>query len=251
MNKVIQSFIHLCICVALISCARGGYVAKPVALQNEVVNASMGQDSLIEAMIKPYRNPIEASMKEELIDCAAPAVKGLPESSMGNLVADLLRDGSSRISNHKIDIAFLNTGGLRVEWPQGKITRAMVFELMPFENMVEYIEMNGVSIQLLMDQVAARGGAPVSGISFDISKGKAKNVKVDGVYLNPNQHYTLVSTDYLLNNGDKYEIPPYLERFLMNIKFRDLLFEELDFMNKQGKILHPKTDGRVRTVVAP
>lgn len=251
MNKVIQSFIHLVVCVALISCARSGYIAKPVSLENKVVNATMGQDSLIESIIKPYRNPIEVSMKEELIDCSAPAIKGLPESSMGNLVADLLRDGSSRIRNQRIDIAFLNTGGLRVEWPQGKITRAMVFELMPFENRVEYVEMTGFSIQLLMDQVAARGGAPVSGISFDILAGKAINIVVNGRALNPDQIYTLVSTDYLLNNGDKYEIPPYIDRVSMNLKFRDLLLEELNHMNKQGIILHPSIDGRVKTIVAP
>lgn len=251
MNKVIQPFIHLLISVAFISCARGGYVAKPVVLENQVVNEAMGQDSLIESMIKPYRNPIEESMHEVIIQSDAPATKGLPECSMGNLSADLLRDGAARVSNRSLDIAFLNTGGLRVEWPQGSITRAMVFELMPFENMVEYIQLKGSSVQILMDQIAARGGAPVAGITFDILNGKAINLKIAGKQLNTEQAYTLVSTDYLLNNGDKYEIPSYIERIALNIKFRDLLIDELNFMNQQGKILHPNTDGRVKTVLAP
>jgi 2',3'-cyclic-nucleotide 2'-phosphodiesterase (5'-nucleotidase family) len=251
MKKVIHSFIHLIVAILVLSCAKQSYTLKPVSLENEIVNSEMGQDSIIEAIILPYRKPIEASMNEVLIVCDAQATKGLPESSMGNLIADMLRDGASRLSNKKLDIAFLNTGGLRVEWPKGEITRAMVFELMPFENMVEYIVLDGNSIQNLMNQVAARGGAPVSGITFDISKGKAINISIAGKHIDANQTYSLVSTDYLLNNGDKYEIPSYIDRVSLNIKFRDLLLDEIQARKKQNKALSPSTDGRVKTIDTP
>jgi 2',3'-cyclic-nucleotide 2'-phosphodiesterase (5'-nucleotidase family) len=251
MKKVIHSFIHLGIALLIISCAKPSYTLKPVALENEIVNSEMGQDSIIESIIKPYRQPLENSMKEVLIECNSTAIKGLPESSMGNLIADMLRDGASRISNKQLDIAFLNTGGLRVEWPKGEITRAMVFELMPFENRIEYVVMDGNAIQNLMDQVAARGGSPVSGIAFDILKGKAINITISGKPLESNQNYTLVSSDYLLNNGDKYEIPSYIDRVSLNIKFRDLLLDEIQTLKKQNKALSPSTDGRVKTIDTP
>jgi 2',3'-cyclic-nucleotide 2'-phosphodiesterase (5'-nucleotidase family) len=251
MKKVIHSFIHLGIAILLFSCARQTYTLKPSALENEIVNSEMGRDSIIESIILPYRQPLEASMNEVLIECDATASKGLPESSMGNLVADMLREGASRLANKNMDVAFLNTGGLRVEWPKGKITRAMVFELMPFENMVEYVVMDGKAIQLLMDQVAARGGSPVSGITFNIDKGKAINIAIAEKPLDMNRKYTLVSSDYLLNNGDKYEIPSYIERVSLKMKFRDLLLDEIQLRNTQNRTLSPKTDGRVKTIDTP
>ena len=62
-------------------------------------------------------------MSEILIYSNNEAIKGLPESSLGNLISDLLLEASKRKSKEQIDLAFLNTGGLRVEWPKGAITR--------------------------------------------------------------------------------------------------------------------------------
>ncbi|MEZ5173023.1 MAG: 5'-nucleotidase [Bacteroidia bacterium] len=184
-------------------------------------------------------------MKEIVARTDAEAIKGIPESSMGNLVSDLLLEGANRRYSKKVDLAFLNTGGLRVEWQAGNISRAMVFELMPFENEAEVVELRGAQVKILLNQVAARGGAPVAGTKFAIEGDKAVNILIGEKTLNDTALYVLTSTDYLLNNGDKYQMPLFEKRTSLNVKFRDLLLDELARKNQEGRIIHPAKDGRI------
>ncbi|MEX1187931.1 MAG: 5'-nucleotidase C-terminal domain-containing protein [Bacteroidia bacterium] len=244
-NKVFTPIIHLFTLLLLYSCSPKVYTYAPQNLENKEISEVMLEDSLIESIIKPYRQPLEKSMSEVLIRCESEATKGLPESSLGNLVADLLLNGSRRISQQKIDLAFLNTGGLRVEWPKGNITRSMVFELMPFENTAEIASFTGYNLKLLLNQVAQRGGCPMAGISFGIKDNKAVNIKIGGLDIQDDQIYLMASTDYLLNNGDKYTIPEYSSRTALGIKFRDLLLDEIGYLNKNAMTLKPSKDGRI------
>jgi 2',3'-cyclic-nucleotide 2'-phosphodiesterase (5'-nucleotidase family) len=161
------------------------------------------------------------------------------------LIADLFKEGAQDTYERTVDAVFLNTGGLRVEWPAGNITRAMVFELMPFENMAEVVVMKGSSLRLLLDQIAARGGAPVAGLKFGIAGNRATNIYIGGEVLHDEQTYSLASTDYLLNNGDKYDMPEFEQRIALNIKLRDLLFIVLKKKQEAGISLHPEKDGRI------
>lgn len=214
-------------------------------MKNTGIDSTLNTDSLTERIIAPYRQPLESSMKEIVARTDAEAVKGLPESSMGNLVADLLLEGANRRYSKKVDLAFLNTGGLRVEWQAGNITRAMVYELMPFENESEVVELRGAELRKLLSQVAARGGTPVAGIKFAINGDRAVNILIGEKTLSDTSLYVLASTDYLLNNGDKYEMPLFEKRTSLNIKFRDLLLDELGIINQKGNIIHPAKDGRI------
>jgi len=248
-SKVFRVIIHsILLCTVLYGCTTA-YRGKPEQLKNIDINSGLSDDSLAEQMIAPFRSPLESYMKEIVAQSKAPALKGLPESSLGNLIADLFKEGAADIYGKPVDVVFLNTGGLRVEWPAGPITRAMVFELMPFENMAEVVVMNGSQLRLLLNQIAARGGAPVAGLSFGINGNTATGILIGGQALEDEQKYSIASTDYLLNNGDKYSIPKLEERISLNIKFRDLLFEVLKKKQDAGISLHPEKDGRIYQTV--
>jgi 2',3'-cyclic-nucleotide 2'-phosphodiesterase (5'-nucleotidase family) len=244
-TKVFRIIIHATLLYAFFSGCSTVYQVKPEKLNNMVVGKELSGDSLAELLIAPYRSPLETSMKELVGRSDAPALKGLPESTLGNLIADLFKEGAQDTYERTVDAVFLNTGGLRVEWPAGNITRAMVFELMPFENMAEVVVMKGSSLRLLLDQIAARGGAPVAGLKFDIAGNRATNIYIGGEVLHDEQTYSLASTDYLLNNGDKYDMPEFEQRIALNIKLRDLLFIVLKKKQEAGISLHPEKDGRI------
>jgi 2',3'-cyclic-nucleotide 2'-phosphodiesterase (5'-nucleotidase family) len=250
-KKVINSIIHSFLLGILISCSHKPISHEATKLENIEINSNMQSDSSIEALIKPYREPLITSMSEILIYSNNEAVKGLPESSLGNLIADLLLEGSKRKIKESIDLAFLNTGGLRVEWPKGAITRSMVYELMPFENLVEVVSIRGSELKILLDQIAARGGTPVAGLKFGIHKSKAVDIYIANKPLVDENTYRMVSTDYLLNNGDKYQIPITSNRKGLEIKFRDLLLDELVYLNAQSHTLSPAKDGRIHLINTP
>ena len=251
MNKVIQSFIHLALIFGLAACSSGKYKVERTQGVNLEITPSLAEAEAAEKLIEPYRLPLSASMAEVIVRSNAPALKGLPESSLGNLIADVLLNGATERLNSPVDLAFLNTGGLRVEWPQGEITRAMIFELMPFENRVEVVSITGSDVVGLLDQVAQRGGSPMAGIQFGIENNKAVNVLIQGQAIELDKVYQMVSTDYLLNDGDKYNMPKFIQRQPLKIKFRDLLLEDMGRMGKQAIELNPKKDGRIYTIVAP
>lgn len=251
MNKVIITIFHVLLVILTSACQKHSYSITSKRLENTTIGSSLKADTEIESIIQPYREPLEASMNEVIIQSKSSAEKGLPESTMGNLAADLLLNGTNRIGSQKVDFAFLNLGGLRVEWQKGDITRSMVYELMPFENEVETVTIKGKDLLSLLNQIASRGGAPVAGIKFGILGNEAKDITIQGKPIDLNQFYIMVSTDYLLNDGDKYIIPENSNRVSVGIKFRDLLMDELTYMNENAKQIEPIRDGRIYHVNTP
>lgn len=234
--KVIQQVFHL---VFLAACSSYTPVSEAVQ-ESYTISSSQSDDAKAETLIRPYREPMQASMAETLCYSSAPAVKGLPESTLGNLVTDLLRNEIA-YEGQKADFCFLNTGGLRVEWPQGAITRNLVFELMPFENDLVMVRMNRTQIDTLLSGVALKGGAPLSGIRLELLGNTVQKWLVPA---KPDaEAYWLLTSDYLVNGGDKYKIR-YEELIRLNLKVRDGIQKALVQINKRGETLNPTLDGR-------
>lgn len=234
--KVIQQVFHL---VFLASCSSYTPVSELVK-EPYTINNSYNENATAEALIRPYREPMQASMAETLCYSSAPAVKGLPESTLGNLITDVLRSEIAH-EGQKADFCFLNTGGLRMEWPQGAITRNHVFELMPFENDLVMVRMNRNQIDTLLSGVASKGGAPLSGIRLQLSGNTVQKWMVPA---KPDaEAYWLLTSDYLVNGGDKYKIR-YESLIRLNLKVRDGIQKALVQINKRGETLNPTLDGR-------
>jgi len=239
-RKVIHWFIHL---LWLGACA-------PRALQPQTeadlqapytIDASQTGDSKVEALILPYREPLKKAMAETLAWSDAPATKGLPESSIGNLITDLLRSYVHDSLGQHADICVLNHGGLRVEWPKGPIRRSSVFELMPFENELVMLAMTPAQIDTLMATVALKGGAALSGLALEL---EAKNVKSWNAH-HPKELYWVLSSDYLMQGGDGFRFP-HRESRRLHLKVRDAIEQALIAQQKEGKTLKPALDGRIR-----
>jgi 5'-nucleotidase / UDP-sugar diphosphatase len=54
------------------------------------------------------------------------------------------------------DIALQNAGGVRVDIPQGEITIATVFELLPFANTIVYLDLTGAEIKQVLEQAVSQ-----------------------------------------------------------------------------------------------
>ncbi len=245
-TKVIHTVIHL-LALSLLAACTSSLKPQSAGRENIVIgkNGSLASNEQIEQMIVPYRLPLQETMAEVIIVSDAPATKALPESSLGNLVCDFMINQASRISGKKIDIAFYNTGGLRIELPKGDITVSMIYELAPFENELETIDILGKDLPLLFEQIAKRKGGPVAGIQMKLDSKGGYTVLIGGQAIQNERVYTLVSNDYLINGGDNYTIPPFQNRTSLKIKLRDALIAELHEMKKTNSTLHPKLDGRI------
>lgn len=208
------------------------------------------EDSTVLRQISPYKIKMEKEMNEVLAVSAAPMMKGEPEGTLGNFVADLTlkkaNDKYSPADGAKADICMLNNGGLRTALPQGDITRGKVFELMPFENNLVVLTMSGEQTLKMLEYVAAIGGAPLSGVIMGIKDKKPVNIKVNGQPFDVNKTYKIVTSDYLANGGDKMHFfKQPLQTDELNYLLRDAIIDHLKEEHQKGYQLKAKTDGRI------
>ena len=250
--KVIHTLIHLAAISLIFSCTKP---LQSVATNNENIVIGQGGFSksspAIDSLIQPYRNPLQKTMNEVVAFTDAPATKALPECGLGNLICDIMLSYSERALNKHADIAFYNMGGLRIELPKGNITLSMIFELVPFENELVFIDVLGKDLVGLFQQVALKKGGPIAGCSMGISSNGAMNIKVGGKEIEPERTYSIISNDYLINGGDNYIMPTYTNRQNLKVKFRDAVLEELKYFKSKNIQLHPKTDGRIYLLDTP
>jgi 2',3'-cyclic-nucleotide 2'-phosphodiesterase (5'-nucleotidase family) len=203
------------------------------------------EDTNTRVLINPYRQLLEKQMNEVIANTSGPALKSLPESSLGNLICDVIRQEVEKNFAVRVDVCLLNSGGLRIELPEGPITRSMVYELMPFENELVLVQLSGSSLKLLLDQVAARGGGPLSGLRMKITDGHVHSISIGDLPLQDTVVYNLISSDYIIGGGDRFKIPTLLSQQPLNLKVRDAILQGFIRTTQSGKLLIPMKDGRV------
>lgn len=208
-----------------------------------------GIDSTLDKFIQPYREKMVGEMNTVLAESENALEKGLPESRLGNFVSDACMSESEKMfypsDNHQADFAIFNTGGLRRSLPKGKITRGDVFELMPFENELVVLTMDGNLVKKISNFIASKNGAPVSGIRFIIKNKTATDIFIQGKPLDTLGTYKMLTSDYLANGGDSFELLKDVPRESVNLKVRDALIQYLTKSGKEKKIISINLDGRI------
>jgi 2',3'-cyclic-nucleotide 2'-phosphodiesterase (5'-nucleotidase family) len=84
-------------------------------------------------------------------------------------------------------------GGLRTEIPAGSITVRNIYELMPFENELVILWIKGDKLIQLFQFFASVGGEGVSGIRMKVKNGKAVQILVGTIPIDPAKIYTVAT----------------------------------------------------------
>jgi len=125
--------------------------------------------------------------------------------------------------------------------PAGNVTLGNIFELMPFDNMIVLLALDGKTTKQFLDIMAASGGLPISGVRYTISNETATAISFNGVPFNENKTYTLAISDYLANGGDKLEL---LKKFKQQSTAKLMRDAFIEYFSEE-KIINGKLDGRV------
>ncbi|NJC25192.1 5'-nucleotidase C-terminal domain-containing protein [Neolewinella antarctica] len=157
----------------------------------------------VAAMIDPYKDQLTAKMNRVLAQVATPLKKGAPESNLGNWMADIMYAAAQEYYPGKqIAFAVTNIGGLRVgEIGTGPLLVSEVYELMPFDNELVLLELNGAEVEEFLNHVANAGGWPVSEQLAVRRTGGKLGVTVNGQSLNPEEIYYVATIDYVADGG--------------------------------------------------
>lgn len=185
-------------------------------------------DSATERLLRPTFERVEREKKRWIADAARAITHRYPcsdESEAGNLIADAMREKAAA------DFAMLNCGMVRGGFEKGAIRFGDLFRVIPFDNAVRLLRVNGKQLKLIL-QVAnsgARGFFPVSGLrlklldmnqsahSSDLNgDGKIEAweidrlvdvTRTDGAPIEDDEQYTLATVDFLVSGGDNMGWP--------------------------------------------
>lgn len=203
-------------------------------------------DPAVEVMIAPYRSQLESHLTEVLAQATGLFAKADPEGALDNLVADAVLHGARRLSRDTVHVVLVNDGGLRVPVAAGPILMRHTYELLPFENYITVLELTGVQLDRLADQVAQSGGEPVAGWTMVLDGEDATRVLVGGAEIDPQATYRLATVDYLADGGGSWSVlwepSAHEDREDMTVLIRDVF---VDYLRERG-VVSPELDGRIR-----
>lgn len=182
-----------------------------------ISTAGITPDPEIAALVKTYETDLDQKLgvvvgKTEIeLDSRRGTVRSR-ESTMGNLIADAIRDGVSA------EIDFANGGGIRGDrtYAAGtELTRKDILSELPFGNVTLLIEFKGADLLAALENGVSRvedtvGRFPqVSGLTFayDIKQAAGKrvsDVKIGGQPLDTARSYRVATNDFIYGGGDGY-----------------------------------------------
>ena len=174
--------------------------------------------------------------------------RGGPESAIGDLVCDAMREASG------VDVVFQNSGGLRADLPEGVVTKGAVYEVMPFENTIFTLELTAAEVRRALEDGLRSGRVTqVSGIRYEFDNSRPRGDRVvsvtlaDGKPLDDAKLYKVGCNNFMATGGDDNAVLSQgKNRADTGRNVRDVLETYIAARSKNGGTLDCKLDGRVK-----
>lgn len=194
---------------------------------SEVVDKVAGIVSDAEEKAKELGSEVTGTISEDITRAKKDGEEDRgAESTLGNLVADALKEGVEETQLEEADFGITNPGGLRTDLlcddiynseEKCEVTVAELNSVLPFANDHGVVTMKGSDVIGLFEEQWQPDGASRSflhlGISDDLDvvydtdadKGEhVKSVKVDGKDIDPNMDYRVATLSFLATGGDNF-----------------------------------------------
>ena len=246
--KIKQFVCFFLILLVLTSCNTVGwkvYQAEAVKIPLDK-NTELVADETFKSFLAPYKNQLENVMNEVIGNAPETMRVHGPESLLSNFSADVYQQIASSHLQIPVDLSIVNLKGLRTQIPAGDITVSRIFELMPFENELVVLWIQGEELAALFDFFASIGGEGVSGMKMGIREGKAVDVVIGDAPLEKNKIYVVATNDYLAEGNDGMTQFKNLEkRVNTGIKIRDMLIDYIRKETAAGRKIESQLDGRI------
>ncbi len=189
-----------------------------------LIDGGVVEDAAIVARIGELAGPLD-EIRNKVVASAAAALEGdravcrVEECAMGNLIADAML---ARVKDQGIDVAIMNSGGIRASIDAGEVTMGEVLTVLPFQNTLSTFQVSGQTIIDALENGVSqveevKGRFPqVAGLTYtwDASvapnEGRIQEVMVqDGdsfVPIDPAKTYGVASNNFVRNGGDGFDM---------------------------------------------
>lgn len=226
----------------------------------EVTTAAFAPDAEMVAMLKPYVDKADKSLKDVVMVTSEEFVFGdrlsrKQEIALGNLVSDA-QVAYLAGTGVMVDFGFTNGGNIRTNLPAGEVTREDIMTLLPFENYVYVVTLKGTDLIELFEFIGsvpqgAGAWAQMSKearytITIDENGGKVSDVTISGEPIDPDRMYQIAVNNYLATGGDGYEVlTKAVESYNTSILMSDVVVE---YAKTLPQPIAPITDGRITVI---
>ncbi|MDH3930170.1 MAG: 5'-nucleotidase C-terminal domain-containing protein [Deltaproteobacteria bacterium] len=221
------------------------------AVVYHVIGEDIPEDPELVRLMKPYVDKVN-SLLSKVVGQAQETFfyKGVRkrETALGNLVADSMLWYTKYLG---VDFALQNGGGIRTDLPKGPITQRSMHEILPFDNSVVVLTLDGVTVRSLFDFMASissgQGGFPQvsAGLSITLNTltKKYEKIMINGEPFNPGRTYKVATNSYLAAGGDGYRmLLNALHRYDSSASLRDVLIKYIEHL---GGTIKPHIGGRI------
>ena len=187
------------------------------------VDSSISNSSKIDELIQPYKDSLDKEMNQVLGFSKDNFEIQRPSSSLMNWCADaIFANQTKNVKLAQPIFCLLNTGGLRSSIGKGTVSLGDIYKLMPFDNTIVWVELPISSIAEIEKYLSQSGGEPIANAKLENGK----------LLINGNNekmtHFWVLTSDYLMNGGDKMSFFEQRTNAIMNGKLlRNAFIEEV------------------------
>ncbi len=207
-------------------------------------------DSSIQSLIAPYKAEYKMKMMQQIGRVQTAMLREQPEGSLGNWMADIVHRKAMQLSPEPVDFAIVNHWGIRLSSiEEGPLTVGSIYELMPFDNTIMIVQMNGREVAQLFEFIAQAGGWPVSWpVRLQLMADKVVKAIIAGQSLIDSTTYQVAMPDYVANGGDGAGFLTELPRQQSGYLVREALLEHIRAETAAGRPISAKRAGRIQLV---
>lgn len=202
---------------------------KSSAVRNVRMTSSREKDAEIDSFVNTTKSKYAHIFNREL--CVAG--DNISRAQGTNWAVKALYNYSNRELG-VIDVAFINTGGIRATaFPIDKdtiITIDHVYKIMPFDNSVKITELSGKQLihAFKINGVVAAGNFYISG----------SNYYVNGELVDETKTYRVIAVDYIFDN-ENYPFVDGTNTVITELLLRDILIKEFEIIGQNNQVWLP------------
>ena len=191
---------------------------------------------------------VQPQMKEikQVVGYATREMVGsAPESELSNWWVDRMMVDVAQLTKRKVDVGFLNFGGIRVSLPQGDVLLDDFVSMFPFKNYLTYVAVKGSDLQEIFNFIASSRPFVIGGAKLVVTKHKIDTLLVGGKPIDPKKTYGVATVDFLVDGGDGMTVGKNAKELIMTDKrVIDAVLPYVRSLQAAGKPIEYFTDGR-------
>ena len=159
-------------------------------------------DEKIENYLRSYRADLKKKTGAVIAKLNMNLTKKKPNSTLGRFAAEVIKVKAEEYSKEKIDFSILNSGGLRKSLYKGDIKIKDIYELMPFDNHIVVVTLDGLEVKKICNEIVRNHGLPSDNIQIVATKNHYTSCKIGNKEIDNKKIYKIATINYLYKVGE-------------------------------------------------